>query len=77
MSTFLLTFSIFIVFILAMSLGYIFKRKVVKGSCGGLGAVGIDKVCDCPEPCDVKKKRQLKERLRAENIKKWQRSKIG
>jgi hypothetical protein len=41
---------------------------VVKGSCGGLGAVGIDKVCNCPEPCDARKKREAREAYRAEKL---------
>lgn len=68
MSTFLITFGIFIAFIAAMSVGYIFQKKVVKGSCGGLGAVGVDKVCNCPEPCDARKKREAREALRAEKL---------
>lgn len=52
MQTFLLTFGMFLIIIFAMSLGYILMRKRIKGSCGGLGSVGIDKECDCPEPCD-------------------------
>lgn len=43
MSTFLITFGVFIAVIAAMSIGYIIQKKVVKGSCGGLGAVGIEK----------------------------------
>ncbi|GAL29608.1 probable exported or periplasmic protein in ApbE locus [Vibrio variabilis] len=35
MSTFLITFGIFLAVIVAMSVGYIFQKKVVKGSCGG------------------------------------------
>ena len=68
MSTFLITFGIFIAVIAAMSVGYIFQKKVVKGSCGGLGAVGVDKVCNCPEPCDARKKRESREALRAEKL---------
>ena len=39
-----------------------------KGSCGGLGAVGIDKVCNCPEPCDARKKREAREAYREEKL---------
>ncbi len=56
MNTFLITFAVFVAVITAMAVGYIFQKKVVKGSCGGLGAVGIEKVCNCPEPCDARKK---------------------
>lgn len=30
-------------------------------SCGGLGVVGIDKVCDCDDLCDKCKKCMVKE----------------
>lgn len=33
---------------------------MVKGSCGGLGVVGIEKVCNCFEFCDVCKKCEVK-----------------
>ncbi len=52
MELFLITFGIFILIILGMSLGYIFKKKSITGSCGGITALGMKKVCDCEEPCD-------------------------
>lgn len=52
MQTLLLTFGMFLLIILAMSLGYIIMRKRISGSCGGLASVGIEKECSCPEPCD-------------------------
>ncbi|WP_105903204.1 (Na+)-NQR maturation NqrM [Vibrio gangliei] len=76
MATFGITFLIFVAVIAAMSVGYIFQKKVVKGSCGGLGAVGVDKVCNCPEPCDARKKREAKAALRAEKLAKWEDKRI-
>ncbi len=52
MELFLITFGIFILIILGMSLGYIFKKKSITGSCGGITALRMKKVCDCEEPCD-------------------------
>ncbi len=52
MELFLITFGIFILVILGMSLGYIIKKKSITGSCGGITALGMKKVCDCEEPCD-------------------------
>lgn len=49
---YLLTFIIFLVIALCLSIGVIAHRKPIQGSCGGLASVGIDKVCDCEEPCD-------------------------
>ena len=76
MSTFILAFVFFLLVALAMSLGFIVQRKAIAGSCGGLGALGIDKACDCPEPCDRKKARQEREAARQEKLKGWQQNKI-
>jgi hypothetical protein len=43
--TFLLTLTVFVVIVVAMSVGVIFGRPPITGSCGGLGAVGIDQEC--------------------------------
>jgi hypothetical protein len=77
MNTFLITFGAFVVVIAAMAVGYIFQRKVVSGSCGGLGAVGIEKVCNCPEPCDARKKREAREAARAAKLAEWQDDRIA
>ncbi|MDC0609921.1 (Na+)-NQR maturation NqrM [Vibrio sp.] len=76
MNTFLITFAVFVIFILAMAVGYIFQRKSVSGSCGGLGAVGIEKVCNCPEPCDARKKREAKAAARAKLMAEWEKDRI-
>lgn len=52
METVLLTFGFFIAIVIAMSIGFIVKGKELKGSCGGISALGMDKMCDCEEPCD-------------------------
>lgn len=67
MVTFLLTFAIFVLVIFAMSLGWIIKRKSIQGSCGGISSLGMEKVCDCPEPCDARKKRIAREAQRQQN----------
>ncbi|MGO1616637.1 MAG: (Na+)-NQR maturation NqrM, partial [Oceanisphaera sp.] len=41
-------------------IGYIVQRKTIAGSCGGLGSVGIDKACDCDDPCESRQKRMAK-----------------
>lgn len=76
MSTFILAFVFFIVVVVAMSVGYIFQQKSISGSCGGLGALGIDKACDCPEPCDRKKMRMEKEQAREAKLKEWKKDQI-
>jgi uncharacterized protein len=76
MNTFLITFAVFLIVIVAMAIGYIFQKKIVSGSCGGLGAVGIEKVCNCPEPCDARKKREAREATRAAKLAAWEKNRI-
>ena len=76
MSTFILAFVFFLVMVAAMAIGYLLQKKTISGSCGGLGALGIDKACDCPEPCDRKKARQEREAQRQEKLKAWKKDRI-
>lgn len=76
MSTFILAFVFFVVVVSAMAVGYIFQRKTISGSCGGLGALGISKACDCPEPCDRKKTRLEKEQIRQKKLEEWKQNQI-
>jgi hypothetical protein len=62
--------------VLAMGVGYIFQKKSISGSCGGLGALGVSKACDCPEPCDRKKARMEREQAREEKLKEWKNNQI-
>ena len=34
---------------------------------GGISSLGLEKVCDCPEPCDARKKRMAREAQRQQN----------
>lgn len=76
MSTFILAFALFLFMVSAMAIGFILQRKTIAGSCGGLGALGISKACDCPEPCDRKKARMEREEKRQIKIKEWQDNQI-
>lgn len=76
MSTFFLAFVFFLIVVAAMAIGYLVQRKTISGSCGGLGALGIAKACDCPEPCDRKKAREERELARQKKIAEWQDNKI-
>ncbi len=67
LTVFLATFCIFALVLLGMSLGYLVKRKSLQGSCGGIASLGIEKVCNCPEPCDARKKRMAREAQRQQN----------
>ncbi|MGM0767201.1 MAG: (Na+)-NQR maturation NqrM [Pseudomonadota bacterium] len=46
MGTFLLVLLIVSVLVAAMSVGVIFGRKPISGTCGGIGALGISQSCD-------------------------------
>ncbi|PHM73850.1 (Na+)-NQR maturation NqrM [Xenorhabdus kozodoii] len=70
MEVFIATFIFFLLAFAGMALGYIFKRKSIQGSCGGLGSIGVEKVCDCPEPCDARKKRMAREAARQAQLEK-------
>ena len=54
--TFLVTLIVFVMTVAAMSVGVIFGRSPITGSCGGLGAVGIDQECKIcggnPQRCE-------------------------
>lgn len=71
LTVFIASFVFFLLAIAAMSLGYIVKRKTLQGSCGGIGALGMEKVCDCPEPCDARQKRLAKEAARQKALDKY------
>jgi uncharacterized protein len=53
MNLFLVTFAMIGIIVLLMSVGVIFGRKAIKGSCGGVGANGA---CICAEKCEKRKK---------------------
>jgi hypothetical protein len=76
MSTFILAFAFFLVMALAMALGYLVQKKSISGSCGGLGALGIEKACDCPEPCDRKLARMERENAREKKLAEWKKNQI-
>ena len=54
--TYVLALLVFMGIMAAMAVGVIFGRAPIKGSCGGLGAVGIDQECKIcggdPQRCD-------------------------
>jgi len=53
MTTFLLTFSILLLVVLGMSLGVVLMGRRIKGSCGGLNAIGdADQCLVCKKEID-------------------------
>lgn len=75
MKVFLLTLVLLLTVVLAMAIGYIVKRKSIAGSCGGLGALGIEKACNCDSPCDERIKREA-EAARIAKQKNWKENQI-
>ncbi|AKA39421.1 (Na+)-NQR maturation NqrM [Yersinia ruckeri] len=68
LTVFIASFVFFLLVMGGMSIGYVIKRKTLQGSCGGISTLGMDKVCDCPEPCDSRKKRMEKEAARQKKL---------
>jgi hypothetical protein len=64
MIIFLYTFAAFLIVVVAMAIGYIVQKKTIAGSCGGLGAIGVDKACDCDNPCDKRQQRMEQEQIK-------------
>lgn len=56
MAEFVLSVLIVVLVVAGMAVGVIFGRAPIKGSCGGMGALGIDTACDIcggdPRKCD-------------------------
>lgn len=74
MQVFLLTLVMLLVVFSAMSIGYLVKQKSIAGSCGGLGALGIDKACNCDNPCDKRLERERQARIDKEEA--WKKNQI-
>ena len=46
MDLFLIIFGVMVLVVAAMSVGVIFSNKPIKGSCGGMSALGMDAACE-------------------------------
>lgn len=62
MAVFLLSFVVLVVIVLAMSVGVLMGKKPIKGSCGGMSALGMDTACDVcggdQSKCDEEQEKQ-------------------
>jgi hypothetical protein len=56
MTVFILSFVVVVLLFVAMSIGVLLGRSPIKGSCGGMSALGLDTECDIcggnPAQCD-------------------------
>jgi hypothetical protein len=72
MSTFLLVFLIMVLLVAGMSVGVIFGRKPISGSCGGMSAVGINSSCDIcggnTQKCEEESQRVASEAIAPEDL---------
>ncbi len=50
--TFLLTLVAFVGVVALMAIGVIFSRKPIKGSCGVLAQLDIERECNCKDVCE-------------------------
>tara|TARA_R100001591_G_scaffold63702_2_gene73562 strand:+ start:31188 stop:31409 length:222 start_codon:yes stop_codon:yes gene_type:complete len=62
MNTFLATFFILLLAVMAMAIGVIFGRSAIKGSCGGLNQVGLSG--SCGGACSIQEKEECEARKR-------------
>lgn len=57
MATFLVVFAAMVIFVVLMSVGMFLGRPPIKGSCGGMSALGMEVACDIcggdQEICDT------------------------
>lgn len=56
MEVMVMTFAALMFVVIAMSVGVLLGRKPIKGSCGGMSALGMDTACDIcggkPSECE-------------------------
>ena len=49
--TFIAVFSVLMLVVIGMAVGVLFGRAPIKGSCGGLANVGVERACGCTDVC--------------------------
>jgi hypothetical protein len=70
MATFLISALVFALVIAAMAVGVMAGRQPIKGSCGGIGQLGIDQSCTIcggdPQRCEEETRDDSRERGKSE-----------
>ncbi len=61
MATFLATLLLFGLAFGGLALGVVLGREPIRGSCGGLRKLGLEKDCSCESPCP-RRRRELERR---------------
>lgn len=74
MEIFIFVFIALVIVVVAMSVGILFGRKPISGSCGGMAALGMDTACDIcggdKSICDDEEEKQKRiEQLNANKTK--------
>lgn len=49
--TFIAVFCVLMLVVIGMAVGILFGRAPIKGSCGGLANVGVERACGCTDVC--------------------------
>jgi hypothetical protein len=68
MTTVIITFIIMLIVVAVMAIGVMMGKKPLKGSCGGLSALGMKESCDiCGGNDDACDKEQARQKLSEQN----------
>ncbi len=63
MATIILTFVILLIVVAGMAIGAMLQGKPIKGTCGGIASLGLDKSCDIcggdTVKCDEENKKNM------------------
>lgn len=54
LTVFIIVFAFMMITVVIMAVGVMFGREPIKGSCGGLNNVGVERACGCTDVCEQK-----------------------